>query len=85
MQGDQNTEETWERCIAEVKILASDAQECSNIAQKVLSSEIVYPEEHGVLVEVLGAMSKVKENVKRIESVKLPLTKFMKIDQKLEF
>lgn len=65
MQVDQNTEETWEMCIAEVKILANDAQEFSNIAQKALSSETVYPEE--ILTEVLGAMSKVKENVKRIE------------------
>ena len=52
-------------CIAEVKMLANDAQECSNIAQKALSAEIVYPEE--ILTEVLGVMSIIKENVRRIE------------------
>ena len=42
-------------CIAEVKILASNAQECSIIVQQALSSEIVYPEEF--LTDVLGAIS----------------------------
>ena len=49
-----------------------------------MSSEIVYPKE--VLKEVLGAMSKVKENAKGIErKCKAALDKVMKIDEKLEF
>ena len=42
-------------CIAEVKILASNAQQCSIIVQQALSSEIVYPEE--LLTDVLGVIS----------------------------
>ncbi|CAB4008071.1 Hypothetical predicted protein [Paramuricea clavata] len=58
-QGDQNAVELWQMCIAEVKILASNAQECSIVVQQALSSEIVYPEE--LLPDVLGAISKVND------------------------
>ena len=39
------SENSWETCAAEVKVLASFVNDCTTVITKVLLSEIVYPEE----------------------------------------
>ena len=61
-----HSERSWETCAAEVKVLASFVNDCTNVITKGLFSEIVYPEE--LLTDLLEMVSKVKKHSITLEN-----------------
>ena len=63
---ESTSENSWETCAAEVNVLSSFVNDCTNIITKALLSEIVYPEE--LLTDLLELVSKVKKHSTTLEN-----------------